>query len=192
MKFNLNNLVRLPSVDRKAVFLIGVYNGLMGISIFDNQNDTPSAPLGKILLNTANIVALEEIIKKHLLEKNQASSSIQFFSYDPDLKQSTQTGNLVVGRDENGMLYMEISTDTIKDPIRCVIKPYTFSINENALTDVQLSEYGAKGILMTLRSAIIAIMLSKDSETVAEAAKRRRAGNNTITSNNKNEDDVPF
>lgn len=185
---NLNNLLRFQSVDRKRILYLGAYNGLLSLSIFDGEDQSPKKPMGKVLLNLAVIKAMEDILVSVIKEKNTNSRSVQFYRYDTDLNQYVQSGNVTIGRDEEGLIYIDITTETLKDPIRFPLRTFQFGIDQNVVSNVVNSEYVAKSMVRVLNNAIIAMMLSKDAESIKNAATARMQKNNA----NKSDNDVVF
>lgn len=159
---NINKAIRFSTDDFKYTADLSLYGGRASFSIFDNGSK--GAPVIKMLFNQTSGAQIVFIMNKVLNEKDLRSPIEQsHYPYNRDLKESVFKSSLAIGRDNEGVIFFDFTSDTHKDPIR--FYPVTdkgVRINGMELPKVTLTEMSVRAIINVFNVLLKASLYTKD------------------------------
>lgn len=199
--FNLNNVFRAFSMDRKHSMSMGCFGGGTGISIFKSEKDqNNNGPIGKVFLYEDTLIVMKKLLKSILDKQEQTSMNFSICKFDGDLKQYIPVSKIIIGRDDKLMIYVDMHVENIKEVLRFYLGgPASYLINEESPKDKIRTEIGCEKLIKAIDSCFIGMLLTRETELLNDLAQKRQQNGGTgysgapaATQSSKFDDDIPF
>jgi len=198
--FNLRGLISLNNFEDNVRLSANCWVGKVFFGIFIGDNTKPYT----LTINDHSLNMIHNFLKKTLLENTPSKKrSILISEYDPIGRSFNHTSTITIGRDDKGIIFMEISNNNFPEETKTVkfnfTTPKTVSIDDPEISDfndMERNKFGAKVFLRLLNDLSIAKIISRDKvEMQVSLDKFKQQRIEQIQSpNGKNikEDDIPF
>jgi hypothetical protein len=184
MKLELNGIYKLyterPNTD---TLTIGCYNGIPSITVFAKGIEGPAF---RLPLNNALIMAIKTVLKKIIEGGPNVRTSIQKNRWDSNAKRMESDGVLVFGKDEKNIIYIDVSGANLKTPVRFnFMMPKSVSVGSDNMDDATRSRLDATAFVEEFldKQLPIAIIMSRDAESMKAAANKRSGGRASFNKN---------
>jgi hypothetical protein len=191
MSFNFNNYIKYTGVNKDLSLTIAPLNGKVYITVWNNKaSDFKDKKIFSIIATLATLIMTKNYLNKAILGGPGTRNSIIISDWDNNQKKFTNKKTITIGKDENMTIFISVSGDKLTNQEMFLLKvPKKIDSSPDSLTDDKRSIIEATALVEQLDALNVAILLSRDKESMAAAASKfsKYSGNNNNSYNDKDQ-----